>query len=153
MLYLVQHGDAVPKQQDADRPLSAQGMADVTRIAEFLQKAGISVDRVLHSGKTRAKQSAEILALAISESGVIETLPGIDPNDAVVDIAEQITQFITPTVIVGHLPFMAKLVSFLLLGKDDVELVAYQPGSIVCLDNNQESRWTINWMIRPELVN
>jgi len=151
MLYLVQHGDAVSKEQDPDRPLSPQGEADMKRIGDFLRNAGISVDRILHSGKMRARQSAEILAHALSESGEAEAITGINPNDAVDEFASQIQQYMTPTLIVGHLPFLSKLASLLVMGKSDVEVVAYQPGSIVCLQR-LDSHWCINWMIRPELV-
>jgi len=35
-VYLVQHGLAKEKHEDIKRPLSAQGLKDVTRTAEFL---------------------------------------------------------------------------------------------------------------------
>ena len=61
-LYLVQHGEALPKQVDPERPLSERGRSDVARVADFLKGAGIRVTRVAHSGKTRARQTAELLA-------------------------------------------------------------------------------------------
>ena len=61
-LYLVQHGAAVPEQEDPERPLSAQGAEDVERLAGLLAHLGVSVARVLHSGKTRAAQTAAKLA-------------------------------------------------------------------------------------------
>ena len=42
-IYLTQHGLAVPKDIDPDRPLSEQGREDVRRLAEFLDKAGNQV--------------------------------------------------------------------------------------------------------------
>jgi phosphohistidine phosphatase len=55
-LYLVQHGDALPKDIDPDRPLSNVGHAEVGLLAELL--AGhMNISRVLHSGKTRARQT------------------------------------------------------------------------------------------------
>ena len=152
MLYLVQHGDAVLRDKNPDRPLSDQGDRDIRKIANFLSKAGISVDKVLHSGKTRAKQTAEILAHVIAESGAIVYLPGLDPNDSVEPIAHQIEKLVTPTMIVGHLPFMAKLVGFLITHNDNSELIAYQPGTVVCLEKDKNARWQIHWMIRPSLI-
>ena len=58
-LYLVQHGEACAEDVDPERPLTAQGRADVERLAAFLQQAGIQVGRVIHSGKLRAEQTAE----------------------------------------------------------------------------------------------
>ena len=39
-LYLVQHAEALPKQEDPDRPLSAQGRADIEKVARFVAKNG-----------------------------------------------------------------------------------------------------------------
>jgi phosphohistidine phosphatase len=47
---------------------------------------------------------------------------------------------------------MAKLVSQLILHSDDVALVEYQPGSVVCLNKAENNNWIVSWMIRPELV-
>jgi phosphohistidine phosphatase len=152
MLYLVQHGEAVTKEVDPDRPLSQSGKQAVTRTASFMRKAGIHLDRILHSGKTRAKQTAEIFAKSISELGAIEAISGINPNDPVDQFVAQIERYNTPTMIVGHLPFMAKLVSRLLIDNDTVALVEYHPGSVVCLSKNDDKQWTIQWMLRPELL-
>ena len=152
MLYLVQHGEAVTKEVDADRPLSSEGNNAISRMAAFLSEAGISVDRVLHSGKTRAKQTAEIISKSISESGLAETISGINPNDPVYEFIAQIETFNTPTMVVGHLPFMAKLVSELLINSNELVLVEYQPGSVVCLGKDENNKWKLNWMVRPELL-
>ena len=39
-VYLVQHGDAVPKEVDPDRPLSDTGRQDIERLAKFLNRIG-----------------------------------------------------------------------------------------------------------------
>ena len=152
MLYLVQHGEAVSKEIDPDRPLSNEGKDAVMRLATFLSNQGISVDRVLHSGKTRARETAEIFAKSIAESGLTEAISSINPNDPVEKFVTDIEGLTAPTMIVGHLPFMAKLVSQLILHSDDVALVEYQPGSVVCLNKAEHNNWIINWMIRPELI-
>ncbi|MEA3276673.1 MAG: histidine phosphatase family protein, partial [Pseudomonadota bacterium] len=64
-IYLTQHGLAVPKDVDPDRPLNERGREDMRRLADFLDKAGVHVEQVLHSGKTRAEQTAAILAEAL----------------------------------------------------------------------------------------
>ena len=128
------------------------GNSAVASTATFLSNAGVNVDRILHSGKSRAKQTAEILAKSVSESGLIEAISGINPNDAVDEFIPSIEHINTPTMIVGHLPFMAKLVSQLLLGQDEKAIVEYQPGSVVCLGKDDNNDWVIHWMIRPALL-
>ncbi|MCI0505050.1 MAG: phosphohistidine phosphatase SixA [Gammaproteobacteria bacterium] len=152
MLYLAQHGEALAKEIDPDRPLSNRGAAAVTRMAGFLANAGIGLDCVLHSGKTGAMQTAEIFAKSICETGVIETISGINPNDPVDECAAFVERLNSPTMIVGHLPFMAKLVSRLLIDNEDTLLVEYQPGSVVCLGRDDGDHWVIHWMLRPELL-
>jgi len=153
MLYLVQHGDAVTKEVNPDRPLSGDGEKAVSRLAMFMKTAGIRVNRILHSGKTRAKQTAEIFAKSISGPGAVEAITGINPTDPVENLISEINRFNSPTMIVGHLPFMAKLVSKLTTSTDDVAVVEYQPGTVVCLGKNDDAHWVIQWMLRPELIN
>lgn len=152
MLYLVQHGEAVSKEVDADRPLSTQGVAEVIRLAAFLAAAGIQFDRVFHSGKTRAQQTADILASSIQEDLKIEQIGGISPNDPVDVFAARLGAMHLPVMIVGHLPFMSRLVSHLVLQHDDPAIVAYQPGSVVCLEKDMSQTWSVSWMLRPALL-
>jgi phosphohistidine phosphatase len=151
-LYLIQHGEAVAKEVDPDRPLSPQGKRDVEVIAKSLKSNGVSVSKILHSGKTRARQTAEILVQIILNNGHIEAIDGIAPNDSVESFANTIPALETNTMIVGHLPFMAKLVSQLTTGTENTPLVTYLPGSIVCLEQNENHNWQIQWMIRPDCL-
>jgi len=52
----------------------------------------------------------------------------------------------------GHLPFMSKLVSALVAGDEEAPMVAFQPGSMVCVERDSEGRWQIVWMIRPDTL-
>lgn len=151
-LYLVQHGEACTKDVNPERPLTAQGKNDINRLAVFLKKAGVQVDRLIHSGKLRASQTVERLANAIAPGVELETSDLINPNDNPGAFDWQSESWNRDTLIVGHLPFLAKLVSHLLLDDDSRLIVAFQPGSIVCLEINNDGQWQINWMIRPELL-
>ena len=65
-LYLVQHAEALPADVDPARPLSANGRTDAERVATLLTGQVLGITRVLHSGKTRAEQTAGILAPEIA---------------------------------------------------------------------------------------
>jgi len=151
-LYLVQHGEAYPKEVDPERPLTAQGREDVERLAAFLGRSGIEIQRVMHSGKLRAAQTADLLAAAVAPYVELETNAHIHPNDDPGSVDWQEETGGRDTMLVGHLPFMARLVSLLLAGNPDEPFAAYQPGSVVCLESGTGGRWQINWMIRPELL-
>ena len=151
-IYLVQHGEAAAKEVDPERPLTEKGMTDVQRVAGTLKHAGVEVKRVIHSGKLRARQTAEILTTEIAPMLQLETSDLINPNDNPGAFDLQTASGGMDTMVVGHLPFMAKLVSHLVTGDDNNMLVAYQPGSVVCLESIEKDNWQINWMIRPELL-
>jgi phosphohistidine phosphatase len=149
-LYLVQHGQAMAKAQDPERPLTEQGRQDVDRLGRFLGQAGIRVQRVIHSGKLRARQTAERLAEAVAP-GLQPELSGLlGPNDNPKAFDWQSESWDRDTLVVGHLPFMAKLVAHLVTEDERMPLVAFQPGSLVCLERN-DGTWQIAWMLRPEL--
>ena len=149
-LYLVQHGHALSKEVDPKRALSERGRKDVERVAGFLKQAGIHVSRVVHSGKTRARQTAEILALA-TRAGV-EARSGIDPLDPVEPIQKEVENWTEDRMLVGHLPSMGKLASRLVTGREAPTTVAFQPGTVVCLERTVEGDWTLAWVVPPELL-
>ena len=151
-LYLVQHGEAVSKQEDPERPLSEQGSQDVQAVAVFLGDAGIKLARVWHSGKRRAQQTAEILAKAVLSGGGAEVVEGINPNDPVGEFATDADVWDEDTLVAGHLPFMSRLVSLLTTGDADTQLVQYQPGSLVCLERVDAERWVVVGMVRPDML-
>ena len=151
-LYLVQHGDALAKDADPDRPLSERGRADIERLAGFLARRGVRAARVLHSGKTRTRQTAEPLALAMAPGTVSEARAGLDPNDATHALAAEAGGWSDDAVVVGHLPFVARLAARLVTGRDDASIVAFEPGAMVCLERADDGAWAIAWMLRPELL-
>ena len=151
-LYLVQHGEACAKDSDPERPLTEQGKTDVDRLGAFLKQAGVRVERVLHSEKLRAVQTARRLADALAPGVELESSGIINPNDNPQAFDWQSDSWDRDTLVVGHLPFMAKLVSHLLVEDESQRIVAYQPGSVVCLERSNGAHWQIDWMIRPELL-
>lgn len=148
-LYLVQHGLAVDKSIDPDRPLSEQGVKDIQRMADFLKASRVCPSRILHSGKTRARQTAKIIAVTLSgiKPGVLEN---INPNDPLDSACGVINQLDCDAMIVGHLPFMQRLVSFLLNQNENTGFF-FLPGSVVCL-SKAEDRWRMDWMVRPDII-
>lgn len=151
-LYLVQHGEAVSKEMDPERPLSERGRADVQRLARLMQADGIRVDRVIHSGKQRAAQTARILAQVMAPDVVLQVSENINPNDNVKVFDWQRECNNRDLLAVGHLPFMAKLASHLLSHDENIVPVAFSPGSMVCLEYLGETGWQLDWMLRPELL-
>ncbi len=151
-LYLVQHGEAAAKEIDPERPLTQQGQNDVGRIAAVLAGAGIRVSRIIHSGKLRARQTADIFGTAVAPGVEAAVSDDIDPLDDPAEFDWPKASGGEDTVLVGHLPFMAKLASHLVIGDADQALVEFRPGSVLCLESAGSGNWHISWMLRPELL-
>ena len=151
-LYLVQHGEAAAKDVDPGRPLTQRGSDDVAAVAARLAGAGIGLGRVIHSGKLRARQTAEILAARLApeiEPGVSDRLDPLD-DPAAFDWRGACGG--EDTMLVGHLPFMANLAALLLTDDAEAAIVDFRPGSALCLETDADHGWRINWMLRPELL-
>jgi len=150
-LYLVQHGEALSSDEDPERPLSPQGQQDVQAMADMLDVAGIRVARVWHSGKLRAGQTAAIIARRVCPRCRTEVIEGIKPKDSTAEFSQDADVWEEDTLVVGHLPFMSRLVSRLVIGDPGRELVSYYPGSVVCLERSGTHRWSVLWMLRPDV--
>jgi phosphohistidine phosphatase len=56
-------------------------------------------------------------------------------------------------MIVGHLPHLAKLTSFLTTKSESESVVGFQQGGIVCLRPDEDKKsWAIAWMLVPEII-
>lgn len=148
-VYLVQHGEAVPEQEDPERPLSSHGAEDIERLAGFLAHQGVSVRRVLHSGKTRARQTAETLATAVLPRGEPVPGEGLKPRDDVKDVARQIEREQGDLLVVSHLPFLAKLAASLITGHEERPCVVFTPGTLVALERTPEGGWAATLVLPP----
>lgn len=151
MRYLVQHGEALPKDVDPDRPLSEQGRRDIERLGAWMAGAGLKVPWILHSGKTRARQSAQILAEALGIADKISTRGGLNPRDPPGPLAAELSSLADGSLIVGHQPHLGRLASVLLTGRDEPQWLALAPGTLVCLHGDQ-GQWSLRCMVRPELI-
>ncbi|MHC4566699.1 MAG: phosphohistidine phosphatase SixA [Planctomycetota bacterium] len=151
-VYLVRHGDAVSSDVDPQRPLSDQGRAAVHRIALFISPLEISVERIWHSGKLRAAQTAEILAGVVSAAKGCSAREGLGPNAGVSTIADELEAYGTDLMIVGHLPFLWNLTSLLAAGRETADIAAFSAGAIACLKRREPGTWQIDWMVTPEIL-
>jgi phosphohistidine phosphatase len=151
-LYLVQHGEALEKDVDPARPLTERGRAEVERVAAFLRGVGVRAAKVLHSGKLRAEQTAELLAPAVGAAGRVEKTGDIDPLDPPLAFELTVNEWTEDTMVVGHMPFLGKLVSRLVADNEIRATTAFCPGAVVCLESGGDNTWLIAWMVRPELV-
>ncbi len=150
-LYLVQHAEALSKDENPERPLSQKGVVDTANMAAFLQGAGVMVDEVIHSGKARAEQTANILSKAVWLGQPAIEVEGLKPNDSTDHLLHAAETSGGDIMAVGHLPFMDKMVARALTGQEDGISTSFEPGSVVCLERGEDG-WQLNWMQRPSML-
>jgi len=153
-LYLIQHGEAKSEAEDPERSLTARGEKEVTAVSKVAGSLRIKPLEIYHSGKLRAKQTAEIVASALKISdSLVQSAQGLNPNDDVRAWTERISKQKGDLMLVGHLPFLEKLTSFLLCGDENARLVLFRYGAIVCLDQKENKGWAVRWIFTPEMAN
>lgn len=155
-LYLVQHGKALSKDEDPEQGLSAAGRSDVERIASVAAVYQVNVARMEHSPKSRARETAELLARHIVPTDGVAERSGIKALDDVAPVAAAAA----PTqnlMLVGHLPFLERLTGLLVTGDADQQVFRFQNGGIVCLDvehtqdGAENGDWFVKWALMPEV--
>ena len=135
-LYLVQHGAAKSDAEDPQRGLTDDGRRTVERMGEHLAALGLAVDRIEHSEKLRARQTAEILAARLKPTGGTRQIGGIAPNDDVEPMRARLEKETGSLMLVGHLPYLRKLVSRLLGLPVEHAVVQFQMGGVMHLDRD-----------------
>src|SRR5436309_3711410 len=117
-VYLVRHGEAKREDVDPERHLTDRGVEEVRRIAiEAIDDLDVRPTRIFHSGKARARQTAEIwgglVGLSTSEA------EGLAPNDDPASWAARIESDGDGVMLVGHLPHLERLAGLLVTGDAD----------------------------------
>ncbi|MCU0282974.1 MAG: phosphohistidine phosphatase SixA [Candidatus Nanopelagicales bacterium] len=155
-VYLMQHGEALPAEADPQRPLSADGAAHVRAVAARAAVCGVQVDRIVHSGKLRAEQSAQVLAEGLRCETVERLLglaPGDPPDAAIAAIGEPSRP--GSIVIVGHLPALDRLASQLVTGDPAAHVVAFRNAALVKLvpaPPESAAPFSVSWILTPVLA-
>ena len=148
-LYVVQHGKSLPKNEDPEKGLSSEGKQDTERIAGVANGYGVTVSAIFHSGKKRARETAEIVAKVLRPKKGVEVRSGMNPLDDVQAFSANLHQD-QDIMLVGHLPFLERLIGFLIAGDPNLTVFKLQNSGIVCLAPvEQTGRLAIRWALMP----
>ena len=112
-LTLIRHALAEDGTDDAARPLSHKGRRRFARSVKTLGALGLRFDRVLHSPKLRAVETAELLAPLcdgeMKATSLLARTPGVELWELL--DGEHLA-------VVGHEPHLSALLSWLVTGDD-----------------------------------
>ncbi len=143
MVYLVHHADAVSPDVDAQRPLSERGRMHAERLAGEAAARGVKPEVVWHSGKLRARQTAEAMWRACNALAEFSATRGLQPNDAPEFVRDQVAGETRDVMLVGHMPNLER-VHALLLQRDD--RVPFPLHGLVALEFD-EREWREVWRL------
>ncbi len=150
-LYLIQHGEAKTKEDDPERDLTDRGISAAEAAADFFNRMKPEIHVVWHSGKKRARHTAEIFADRLDIRNRLLEHTGLTPNDDVSQIKTKLENLLNSVVIVGHLPHLARLASLLLTGNEGTAVISFQNSGILCLER-EGSNWHVCWMVTPDTL-
>jgi phosphohistidine phosphatase len=148
---LVQHGKNLPKDVDPDKSLSPEGETEVRSMAEVARDHGVRVDRIVHSGKKRALQTADIMAESLSPAAGVDAADNLGPMDDPAAVIQSPPGTEENLMLVGHMPFMGKMAGLLVAGSADAEVFRFQNGGIVCIEPTDDGGWAIAWSLSPNV--
>ena len=152
ILILVRHGEAVSEQVDPQKPLSVKGRAEVEKVARFLQQARLRIEIFIHSGKTRAKETAQIIRELVNPQAALQAKDYLSPNDSLDRILLDIEQNQKNILIAGHMPFLSLLTSQLLVGDEEKLRTAFSTGTAAILERDSARQWQLVGLINPGLL-
>ena len=85
-----------------------------------------------------------------ADEGVVQR-DGLAPKDPVGPLVKTLADHQADLMIVGHMPFMAKLASALLAGDRKAAIVTFQQGGVCCLHRDDDG-WHVAWMVVPAVL-
>jgi phosphohistidine phosphatase len=161
-LYLVRHAVAALRgpdyPDDADRPLTDEGVERFRRSVAGLRDTGVQLDLVLTSPYVRARETAEILCAGLRPKPkliVVEALaPEQKPAEVIAAIARHSSagRGASRLALVGHEPDLGELAARLLGAKGAFE---FKKGGVCRIDVDRAmpaGPGTLRWFLTPRVL-
>jgi phosphohistidine phosphatase len=158
-LYLVHHGEAIAADVDARRPLSEPGLRAVEQLAEEAASRGVKPVAIWHSGKLRARQTAEAFWRICNPFAEFTAVRGLQPADMPQMLRDSLLGETRDVMVVGHMPNLARVLALFTTGADgDAPFPAH---GLVALDGgaapktDERELWTEGWRLacpQPEVI-
>jgi phosphohistidine phosphatase len=154
-LLCVRHGlaESFPDSR-GERLLTPLGRLQIQKLADYLKTQDIHLTQIRHSHKSRAMETAKILASTLFNSAEeTEACLLLDPDARSIDPLLALIQTSNENMmLVGHLPMISHLVSTLITTQNYYEIVDFKPGTVACLERRHHDHWALDWAIHPGLL-
>ena len=153
-IYLMQHGPALPKDQDPDEGLAPEGEARIRASGKALKKLGVRFDAILSSPKKRSRQTAAIVAeqTGFPAEKIVETkkVKAMTPPEETIQVLSELVG-VSSVLVAGHLPSVAEVASFL-LAHGSKATVTFEMGGCcrIDVDSLPTHEGRLRWYLLPE---
>jgi phosphohistidine phosphatase len=135
--YLVHHADAVGPDVDSQRPLSFLGRVQADRLAERAHQHGVRPDAIWHSGKLRARQTAEPFLRVCNPFADFRMVRGLRSEDPVELMRDELAAETRHVMLVGHMPHIAALAHAL-----SPDSAPFPLHSLVAFERDERGSWS-----------
>ena len=145
MIYLVHHGDAVGPEVDPGRPLSDRGRAAVLLLADEAARRNVKPEAIWHSGKLRARQTAEAFWTLCHPLATFTAERGLQPDDPPGWTRDRLSGETRDLILVGHMPHLERLLR-VMTGEGAETSAAFPLHGMIALEPYGDG-WRETWRI------
>jgi phosphohistidine phosphatase len=145
MMYLVHHADALPPDIEAMRPLSDRGRAQAQLLAFEAARRGVKPECIWHSGKLRARQTAECFWRECNPFAKLSAERGLLPGDPPEWMRDRFFGETRQLMAVGHMPHLDRLLR-LMTGADVNSATVFPLNGMVALEEDG-GQWIERWRL------
>lgn len=148
-VFLVHHAEAVSADVDHMRPLSTRGQEQAARVAEAAARRGAKPAVIWHSGKLRARQTAEAWLRLVNPFATFTAVRGVQPDDDPETIVTALLGEEQHIAIASHMPFLPSLLHRLITGRRDHLSAEFPLNGCVALERAGD-RFEERWRVSPD---
>jgi len=129
-LYILRHGIATESgasgfKTDAERPLTPKGRRQLRQIADAMRSLDLQFNLIFTSPFVRARQTAEIIAKRMKLKKCLTCSDELTPDGnpkALVRELNELKPASENVLLVGHEPYLSRLIAQLISGNENVEI-------------------------------
>ena len=145
VIYLVHHADAVGPDVNPQRPLSASGQLHAETLASAAASRGVKPEMIWHSGKLRARQTAEPFLRLCNPLASFAAIHGLQPTDPPMWIDDLLAGEERELLLVGHMPNLPRVLTQLVTGSEE-RLLSFPLHGMIAL-RAAGARWQEAWRV------
>lgn len=153
-VFLIRHAHAIDLADDAARPLSAKGRAQVRALAKFLRSTdpgAFAPEEIWHSPLVRSRETAALLAQRLKLVAPLTLTPGLEPEDDPRAAAKKISGTRKTIAVVGHEPQLSAVATVLIARRVAPVAFAMKKCAVLALER-EGTHWRVRWHVSPEVI-